>query len=257
MITQTYYVSTGAKNAMYTLRCRRDCDTQPALYAFMPDFYLCNLAATEEKAAEKAREYVERMRVRIGEHDGFRIEFSDEPDRIAMKRRGKLSAADTRCILQIEAGVFPFGKHRGERIEDAPSSYVLFFADKTRDPEANAVTQALAAVCMGIALDRGYVAARDVKRAEQAEIDALSNYVGAIGERRMFEGEVFVSFEKPATDYAPGGYWINKVRCGNDIVTYIGGKSLGEKGATITFKATVKKHDAYNGVKSTQVARPA
>ncbi|ATI15691.1 hypothetical protein [Bordetella phage vB_BbrM_PHB04] len=259
MITQTYYVSTGRKNAMYTLRCRRDVVGQaPVLRDYMPDFYLCNLAATEDKAVEKAREYMEAMRIRIGESDGFKIEFDEYPDHEAFKRRGKLSVRDTRSMQLIEAGVFPFGKHRGELIAEAPDSYVLFFADKTRDAD-EPVMAALAAACMGVALEKGLIAKRDARRAEQAAQDAKSNFVGAVGERRDFEGELFVCFEKKIrygseefTDY-----WVNKVRIGDDIVTYLGGKPLGERGAIIKFRATIKKHNEYQGVKTTIVNRPS
>lgn len=254
-ITQTYYISTGKKNAMYTLRCRRDAEGQAAsMYAFMPDFYLCNLAATEERAVEKATEFVEAMRERIGEREDFRIVFDPTPEIEADKRRGKLSIYDTRKLETIESGVFPFGKHAGSRIEAAPESYVLFFADKAADPANDIVMQALSAACAGVALEQGYIARRDERRAELAALDALSGHIGTIGERRDFEGELYAVFFK-GDEF--GGYWINKVRCGNDVVSYIGSKALGEKGEVVKFRATIKKHDEYKGVKSTQVNRPA
>lgn len=253
-IVQTYYVSTGAKNAMYTLRCRRDVVGSPDLGAFMPDYYLCNLAAEEERAVVKAREYVDAMRGRMGEREGFSITFIGCPDSETFKRRGKLSVRDTHNIEQIEAGMFPFGKHAGKRISDAPDSYVLFFADKSSG-ENDVVMGALAAACMGIALEKGLVAKRELVRAERAEQDAKSAFIGTIGDRREFVGELFMAFER-RNECGPST-WINKIRVGDDIVTYIGSKALGEAGTRVEFKATVKRHDEYKGVRTTVVSRPA
>lgn len=258
-IVQTYYISSGAKNAMYTLRCRRDCVGQaPSMYQFMPDFYLCNLSANEEKAIEKAKLYVQSMRERIGENENFTILFDDCPDQEIYHRRGKLSAQQSRYLDLIEQGILPFGKHSGTKIEEAPASYLLFFADKAKDPTADVIMQALSAACAGVALHKGYIAVREAQREERAAQDSLSNHIGTIGERRMFQGELYLSFFKgPQNDYDGFGYWINKVRCGNDIVTYIGSKALGTQGTTVSFKATIKNHDTYKGIKTTVVNRPA
>lgn len=258
VITQTYYISTGKKNAMYTLRCRRDFVGQCASMAqFMPDFYLCNLASTEDRAIEKASEYVQAMRDRIGEREGFVINFEPTLYAEADKRRGKLSVADTRKIEAIENGLFPFGKHSGTLIQDAPESYVLFFADKAADQADDVVMQALSSACAGVALEMGYIARREARREDLAALDSLSGHIGELGERREFEGELYTVFFKGDKSLPACGYWINKARCGNDVVSYIGSKALGEKGQRIKFKATVKKHDYYKGVKSTQVSRPS
>lgn len=256
MITQTFYISTGRKNAMFTLRCRRDSElVNPA---FMPDFYVMTLAADAERAIAKARPYVEDMTARMGgDREDFRIVFDPEPERDNTKRRGKLSVWATQAIEAVEAGEFPFGKHRGSRIEDAPASYVLFFADKltTQAAADDAVTYALAAACMGVAAERGYLAKREVERAERAERDALSNFIGAVGERREFTGEVFSAFEKRC-EYGGPSLFITKFHVGDDIVSYVGGKPLGEKGESITIRATIKRHEEYKGVKATQISRP-
>lgn len=254
-ITQTYYVSTGRKNAFYTLRCRRDCEGQSSvMFDLMPDFYVCTLSANEETASEKAKAYVAAMRERIGENENFKIVLDSIPDNENYKRRGKLSVRDSHSIDRIEAGYFPFGKHVGKAIADAPDSYVLFFADKLGNADNKPVMQVLAAACMGVALEKGLIAIREQRRAEQAEIDALSQHIGKVGERIEFSGVLFLSIERGGETTA--SYWINKVRCGNDIVTYIGANSLGKPGDEVSFRATIKKHDEYNGVKSTLVSRP-
>lgn len=252
IITQTFYISTGAKNAMYTLRLHRTAAGM-TFGNFDPDFYLCTLAATEEKAIAKATEYVEAFRQRVSESETFKIVFYPGVNHETFKRRGKLSVRDSIQIEQIEQGIFPFGAHSGERIDQAPERYVLYFADKITETTDNPVSAALIARCAGIALELGYIARRDAKRAEIAAQDQLSNHIGQVGSRIELEGQLYVSYIKTSEF---NQFWINKVRVGDNIVVYIGSKSLGEKGATIKFRATIKKHDSYNNIKTTQISRP-
>jgi hypothetical protein len=258
MITQTYYISTGRKAAMYTLRFCRDNTLVPMHPMAQTDFYICNLAATPELAEEKAQAYFDAVSQRIAQTDGFKLVFVGYADFHINQRRGKLSARDTRAVLQIEAGVFPFGKHAQQALVDAPASYVLYWADMGAKPENadNPVIQALSAACMGVALEKGYIAARQQKRDQQAAIDALSSHVGAIGQRREFTGTLYACYAVKAypTDDCPL-YHVNKLRMGDDIITYIG-KPLGDAGAVLTLRATIKAHGEYKGVKSTQVNRP-
>lgn len=253
IVTQTFYISTGAKNAMHTLRIRRTCTgVNPA---FLPDFYVRNLAVDVETAQAKAQEYFDAWIERVGcNRPDFIVRLDLEPEYDITKRRGKLSAKDTRALEAIESGFFPFGKHRGEAIANAPDSYVLFFADKVNNEESNVVFAALAAACMGVAFEKGLIAKREAARKERAIIDAKSVFVGEIGERREFSGIVISSFVK-RNDYDGSEFWINKIRCGDDIITYIGNK-MGERDQSINFKATIKAHSEYNGVKSTLVNRP-
>lgn len=254
MIKQIYYIGTGSKSAMYTLRMTRQTD-DVNLNKFMPDHYLCNLTTAgdenEDRAIEKAKEYVEAMKARIGETDEFKIEFGGVWDAPAATRRGKLSVRDTSNINTIEAGVFPFGKHVGTKIVDAPDSYVLYFADKLATAH-EPVIYTLAAACTSVALERGLFTKREEARAERAAQDAKSNHIGTVGERREFDGEITGTFFK---DSYEGGYHINWIRIGDDIVVY-NGKLLGDRGDQIRFKATIKRHQEYNGVKSTAVNRP-
>ena len=263
MIRQIYFIGTGKLSAMFTLNVQRVND-DPSLTRFIPPHYICNLSAAgeenEERAIEKARAYADAMRDRIGETDEFKVEFGGVWEEACIERRGKLSVRDTLALEEIEAGRFPFGKNRGARIEDTDAGYVLFFADKFGSDD-NVVTQALAAACQGVALEKGYIAKRDEARAERAAADALSQYVGTIGERREFEGEVVTVMWKDYFSYGErgvNGYWINKVRTDDgNLIAHIGSKKLGERGERVRFKGTIKKHDEYKGVRSTAVSRPA
>lgn len=267
VIRQTYYVSTGALHAMFTLRMTRRVDGGDAdVNRFVPDNHICNLAAAgeenAERACEKAKAYCDAMRERIGERDDFFVEFGGIWGEATTHRRGKLSVRQTQFIEEIEAGRLPFGKHRGLNIVDAPASYLLFFADKAGQEANDVVMAALTAACQGAALEMGYIAKREQARADRAEADAKSDFIGDVDERREFEGEIITSFFKPydpcsAHEVATAmGFFINKVRVGDDIVAYIGARKLGEKGETVRFSARITAHDTYNGVRSTKVNRP-
>jgi uncharacterized protein (DUF3820 family) len=255
-IVQTYYVSTGRKNAMYTLRARRDCIGQAAhMFEFMPDFYVCNLAADEERAIEKAADYVEAFRERVGETEDFKIVFdASGADREAYKRRGKLSVKDTFKIERIESGVIPFGKYADKNFSEAPDSYILYWVDKSREEITDPIIGAIIAVCQGIAAEKGLIAKRDAAREARHAADIKSNYIGTIGKRQDFTG--VLEYLSGPNEGTYGVWHTNKVRIGDDIVIYFGAP-LGEQGETITFRATVKAHKEKDGVKSTQVNRPA
>ena len=251
------YISTGKLSAMFTLWTGRECNDM-AVNAILRDNYICNLAAVggDEEAQRKALDYCERMSERRGVNIEFRG-FYDEPQN---GRKGKLSVRDTAALEQIEQrAVFPFGKHAGTLIADGPDSYVLYWADQMGKEGTGIVAEVLAARCMGVAMERDLIAERDAQRAERAELDAKSQYVGAVGERLVIEGEVIGAFFKDnGCGYAdqPEGYWITKVRSGENLLTYMGNK-LAERGERVRFRATVKAHNEYQGVKSTKVNRPA
>jgi hypothetical protein len=260
MIKQTYYIGTGEKSAMFTLRmCRRNDD--PRMDAFMPDNYLCNLASTDEdgdgetRAVAKAEAYVATMRERIGETDDFKIEFGGVWDEPCNVRRGKLSVRDTQNMETIERGVFPFGKHAGKRIDEVDGGYVCFFADKIATAN-EPVAYALAAACMAVAMQNGHIVARDAARAERARLDALSVHFGTEKERLTITGEVVSIFTSHPAYPGDAGYTRTTVRTTDGNLVDWFNNELGARGEVITFKATVKAHNEYKGIKTTRVNRP-
>lgn len=262
MITQIYYIGTGAKSAMFTLRMTRRSDDAFA-NMFVPDNYLCNLAAATdeetgdgaERAIEKARAYVETMRERIGETDDFKIEFGGIWEDACNVRRGKLSVRDTHNMEIIEAGKFPFGKHAGKRIDEVDGGYVCFFADKIATAN-EPVAYALAAACMAVAMQQGHIVARDAARAERARLDALSVHFGTEKERVTITGEIVSYYVNEPTTAYDNGYTRTTVRTtdGNLVDWY--NNDMGARGDLITFKATIKAHNKYKGIKTTRVNRP-
>lgn len=255
-IIHQYYLSTGKKNAMFTLRCLRTTEgAHAAVVDIMPDFYVCNLAADIALAQEKAAQYIERIQHHFTDSTLHHVALTLTPECIAEKRRGKLSIHDTRLLHKIEQGTFPFGKYAGTPIVEAPADYLLFFADKCRQPDNNVVMHALAQTCLGVALDKGYIADRSARREKQHEQDRLSQYIGTVGERLVFQGQVYLSHCVGKHD-EPGSYYITKIRCGNNIVVYKGAKPLGTLSEAICFNGTVYKHDCYQNIMSTVIKRP-
>jgi hypothetical protein len=95
---------------------------------------------------------------------------------------------------------------------------------------------------------------RDQRKAERLAADAGSQHIGTVGERRDFTLTIrFVtSFE--------GMYGTTYVTGMNDadgnVVIYKGSTTVGERGETITLKATIKAHGEREGVKQTMISRP-
>lgn len=255
IIVQTYYIATGRKNAMYTLRACREYIGQPPYMAdIMPDFYVLTLAATEEKAIEKAAEYVEAFRARVGETETYRIVFDDVPHAENYKRIGRLSVSDSQKVECIQSGVIPFGKYQGQKFDDVQPSYILYWVDKSREEITEPVIAAIIAKCQGVAVERGLIEARNAAREARRASDAKSSYVGTIGKRQEFTG--VLEYVSGPREGVYGDWHVNKIRVGDDILVYFG-KPLGEQGVTLKIRATVDRHSEYEGAKTTQIKRPA
>jgi uncharacterized protein (DUF3820 family) len=250
VVTQLFYISTGARNARYTLRFVRSVEAGQGYENF--DRYVCVLADNVETAIAKATDYFERFKARVGETACFKLEFCAYPDNETYSRRGKLSVRDTWNIEQIENGMLPFGKHAGMEIANAPEGYVLWLADQANKGEdQNEVMSTLSAIALGIALEKDYIAKREEKR---EILRQSSGHVGQVGERLTFTGVITGSFQKH-NEYTNESYFITKILFNGNVLTYVGNK-LAKVGETISFKATIKSHDEYQGLKSTKVNRP-
>jgi hypothetical protein len=95
------------------------------------------------------------------------------------------------------------------------------------------------------------VAGWAAKRAEEA---ALSNWIGTVGERRNFTVTIRNVIVIDGT-YGYSYLHIMHDADGNSVI-YKGTNVLGEKGATVTVKATIKEHGERDGVKQTKISRP-
>lgn len=249
-IRTVFFIRTGKKNVFYTLWSIRE----GSAVGIVREHYICNLSINEDEAEAKAIEYTEAYRQRVGESDSFKVVFGGIDAGDTYKRRGKLSIRDTHNIEAIEAGRFPFGKHAGTMIADAPASYLLFFADKAAEAQ-EPVMSALSAACLGVALEKGLIAKRDATRAAQREIDLVSQHVGTVGERLEFAATVACVIVKEASAFSDG-YTMNKLRdaAGNLFICF--GKVLGETGQAIKLRGTVTRHSERDGIKTTVINRP-
>lgn len=255
----TYYISSGALNAMYTLRKSID-------GKYPQDYYICNLSTDAEKAQQKAEDYFDRITKGAGETDT--IKLYSGADFELNGRSGKLSVINTRRIEQVERGIMPFGKREGDVLAEMPRSTVLWWADNykelTDDHNSNGnsmVFNAVCAACLGIAMELGYIAQRQKIRDDQLEQDMKSQHFGEIKKRYTFEGVVgfciSLGMSEPFGYYdVPEERFMTQIRVGDDILMYFG-KQLAEKGEQIKFKGTVKEHSEHKGVKQTVINRPA
>lgn len=257
IITATYFISSGRKNAMYTLRVER----RGGMY--VSDNYICNLSTDPVKAEEKAKEHFDRITSRITETEYFKNIFMGFADFDLFERRGKLSVIQTEQIEKVESGIMPFGKNVGKVIEDLPMNTILWWADQSKlcndQASQNPVFQAVCAKCMGIALEKDYIAKREEIKQERLERDQLSDYIGQIKQRLDFSGKLEMVVDCGFQQVSYNSFvekYMNKIRVDNNIVVYFG-KKLGEPGEEISIRATVKDHQEYKGVKQTIVNRPA
>lgn len=256
---QTYYISSGRLNAMYTLRVMR------AGGGYYSDNYICNLSTDPDTAEAKAKEYFDRVEGRIQQSEDFKLTFAGYAD-FELGTRAKfegrtLSTRDTMNIELVEAGEMPFGKHRGKKIASLDAGYLLWWSDRAKEESRDPVTCAIVAACTGVALEMGYIAERERKTAERLERDARSEYIGEIKQRLELEGNVekiiWLSPIQVAWNTFQQQCMIVIVVDDSHRVVYFGSSNFAEEGQRIKFKATVKNHEEYKGVKQTVIQRPA
>jgi hypothetical protein len=110
-----------------------------------------------------------------------------------------------------------------------------------------------AAVAKSFARAQELLAGRDVKRAAQLAADAQTNHVGTVGERRDFD---LTAERTHSFDSQFGTVYITIFRdADNNVIVYKGSIAF-ERGEKVSGKATVKAHEARDGVPQTIIARP-
>ena len=93
------------------------------------------------------------------------------------------------------------------------------------------------------------------RKAKFAAADASSQHIGTVGKRGAFS--LTVQWVKYFEGVFGATYIHGLKDAAGNVVIYKGSKCLGEKGAAITVKATVKEHGERDGVKQTIITRPA
>lgn len=91
------------------------------------------------------------------------------------------------------------------------------------------------------------------EEARRADADK-SGWIGAVGERRDFNLTIRMVIEMSG-QYGYSYLHVMHDADGN-VVVYKGTNLLGEKGSTVSVKATIKEHDSRDGVRQTKISRP-
>lgn len=99
------------------------------------------------------------------------------------------------------------------------------------------------------------LAGRDAAIAAAKEADKAAQFVGAVGERRVFElvMERWMKFEGQF-----GDVYINILRdADQNIFVYKGARLLAAKNEAVKIKASIKAHEVREGINQNIIARPA
>lgn len=98
------------------------------------------------------------------------------------------------------------------------------------------------------------ITTREAANAARAAADANSQHIGTVGKREVFTLTVtWVKYFEGTF----GATYIHGLKDAAGNVVIYKGKCLGQKGDSISVKATVKEHGEREGVKQTILARPA
>ncbi len=254
-----YYIVPGAKTKMYTLRCRWEedlyiqVDGATETYTVTRDQYMRNLSIDKDRAVSKAKEFLDDPSRLLSDSqnledlEAIRRRETEEVQAERERREAEFEAA--RISRQNEIvddiiirGIIPFGSRRGTRVESVDLGYALYWI-KMENPDGDVVVDAMKQV-----MSRNFPKLVDLPKPN-------GKYVGLIKQRIEFTARVIESF------CFEGFYgWVNVkkyVTTDGVLLTYMGsGSSPGDIGDTVTFKATIKKHEEYNGEASTYIMRP-
>lgn len=233
-----YYLSSGEKNAMRTLRV---CRSGPNFYS---DEYICNLARDFDTAIEKAKSMIgtNPLFANFYELNGW----GETPSNLKPWMKEQIAA--------INMGVMPFGKFKGETIADMEEGYIRYWVKQTA---SNVVGAMLVQKFIDLANERDLFTKWESEEAEKeaakkAEIEKMC-HVGKVGVRM----EMFIRCDKVIS--IDGFYGVNymnicKDRDGNQIIYK--GSNRWDEGKYYRVEATVKKHDSYKDMPQTFINRP-
>jgi hypothetical protein len=187
--------------------------------------------------------------------------MEDSPRRKKMaKRDAKAKKAAwvaqhvTPRLESVEEGLWPWGKHQGTPFDATPRGYVEFMmrklADKLKEePESwgRPLTEAILGQLKGL----------DLEQLPDDRVGSTSKHLGTVGDRLEFTEIVLKSKKYFDGDYGGTELVLFEDTEGN-ILKYWGGLfMLDDPGARVSFKATVKSHDEFCGIKQTTVSRPS
>lgn len=244
-----FYMSVGEHEVFYTMR-------QRTITRFGDvDHHVCNLSMDLEEAVKKINAHfnVLKQRLELNPVEGYSIGLIDEPEGDAGGKRAPkhVSRWEMECILKLEEGIMPFGKHKDIQLADCPDSYITWLADQYKEQdegERSSVMNTAASIALGIALERGLFEAR-------IEANLKLNHLGEIGKRSEFTAKI-TSYGVTSNQYGYV-YSFNLKTESGDVIIYKGSKFLGEQNDVLTLKATPSFHGTGdNEFKYTVIKRP-
>lgn len=252
-MTTDYEICTGGGKGMFTLR-------QFAGYHHTGDprfAHVKNLSRNPHEALRKAQDHI---RAEGGDADSALMAF--DPEKVSgLNTWGECNPQRQADLDLIAKGTMPFGKHFGQAIVDIPVEYFAnWYLDGDIDTKrSDSVKEHIR--LQVISRRDEFMAVVEANKAAQAQRDAeleakrsKSSHVGQAGDRIDITATITVV--KAIDGFYGISYFTILENSKGDVFKYVGSAELGEKGQTITMKATVKDHAEYDGVNQTVINRP-
>jgi len=250
-----YYISTGDKTKMYTLRhaYTEQRHTREGVMDIRRDEYCCNLSIDWGKAMAKAQARVGGGTLRSEEFNLEEIRRRNAEE-VEAARIQKQECEDAQRASRVEAHlaevqhcIFPFGKYTGKTFDDVyeyDRSYIQYMGS-IKIEEADPVPELL----------------KKVLQARYPELfvplpEANGEYYGEVGSRETFNAMITARF-----GFETQFGWttvLKMVKDSGELLVYMGSGNVdGDKGDAVQFTATIKEHALYDGENQTKVQRPA
>ena len=150
-----YYISSGSKNCLYTLRhaFQTPVWSHDRYVLDDRDHYVCTLANDSDRAIEKARDLgynvqtshmtdLNEIRRRNAEQ---MAEAKEREAREQIEREAQEAVRKQENINDINRGVWPFGKYQGQAFADATTNYIKWIAGCTDTELDTLLSEALKA----------------------------------------------------------------------------------------------------------------
>lgn len=250
-----YYISSGEKNMMYTLRRRFDewvSMSSSDSVMITRDNYVRNLSIDANKAIEKAKLFIKDGAILLSNSDNLEDleeirrreseEIKKERERreaqYEIERESRNNNYQNTIIYEQK---MPFGVHCGKIINTLPKGYLLFWIEFDNEDDDVVID------CL-----QKYIISHFPELANIPKPNG--NYIGNPKERMKFTATLVASF-------GFDGYygWVNIAKFVTETgesLTYMGGNDIDlDIGDKMTFKATIKKHEEYKGEASTYINR--
>ena len=251
-----YYIASGEKNKMYTLR------QSVSKGLFQDDFYVCNLSTDWETAMQKAAEFagdnlnleasftldeIERRTSEQKQRDEAALQA--ERDAEKAERENRRMERMRACLARRE---WPFGKHEGRAIEGTDAGYIRFFYNLEAEADRKGdVLRTLQQILESVFPE--LKTALPVANGEHyGELKSRETMTATLIEAFSFDGYFGVTNV------------LRFVKDSGELLVYMGSALIidadnvsPEIGKTYTFKATVKSHENYKNEQQTKVARIA